>query len=68
MKTTIASGYIKKTKAIKDKQSITNGFAAYEGDIVYDKQKILVQVYSDSENFKNKEVFVRLSIDAPFNI
>ena len=63
MKTTIGSGYIKKNKDITHAESITNRFAGYEGELTVDKKQILVQVYSDNENFKNKEIFVRLSID-----
>mgnify|MGYP003132352281 CR=1 FL=1 len=68
MKTVIASGYIKKSKDITHKESITNRFAGYEGELKIDKKKVLVQVYSDNENFKNKEVFVRLSVDTGLNL
>ena len=68
MKTAIASGYLKKTKDILNSESITNKFAGYEGELKVDKKKILVQVYSDSENFKNKEIFVRLSVDTELDL
>ena len=68
MKTAIASGYLKKTKDILNSESITNKFAGYEGELKVDKKKILVQVYSDSENFKNKEIFVRLSVDTGLDL
>ena len=68
MKTAIASGYLKKTKDILNSESITNKFAGFEGELKVDKKKILVQVYSDSENFKNKVIFVRLSVDTELDL
>ena len=68
MKTAIASGYLKKTKDILNSESITNKLAVYEGELKVDKKKILVQVYSDSENFKNKVIFVRLSVDTELDL
>ena len=68
MKTAIASGYIQKTKDIEHKESVTNRFAGYEGEVKLDKKNITVQVYSDSNNFKTKEIFVRLLVDTGVKI
>ena len=68
MKTAIASGYIKKSKDIMHKDSVTNRFAGYEGELNVDKKKLLVQVYSVSDNFKTSEIFVRISVDTGVKI
>ena len=63
MKQSIARGYIKKTKDITNHKSITNNTAAYKGTLKIGKENIIVEVYSDEENFKNQEIFVKLSTD-----
>jgi len=63
MEQSIARGYIKKVKSIKDKRSITNRFAAYKGILDINKKEIIVEVYSDDEDFKSDEIFVKLSVD-----
>jgi len=68
MKHILARGYIKKVKSIKDNKSITNRFAAYEGNVRLDKKDILVEVFTDNENFKSDEVFVKLSVDTGVDI
>ena len=62
MKQAIARGYIKKVKAIKDNKSVSQRFAAYTGELQLDGQDITVEVFTDNENFKNKELFIKLSI------
>ena len=68
MKQAIARGYIKKVKAIKDNKSVSQRFAAYTGELQLDGQDITVEVFTDNENFKNKELFIKLSIDDGINI
>ena len=53
MKHILARGYIKKAKDIINSDSVTNRFAAYEGELQLDKKNILVEVFTDNENFKN---------------
>tara|TARA_R100001443_G_scaffold103928_1_gene112418 strand:- start:759 stop:977 length:219 start_codon:yes stop_codon:yes gene_type:complete len=68
MKHVLARGYIKKSKDITNNKSVTNRFAAYTGELRFDSKNILVEVFTDNENFKNKELFVKLSVDTGVNI
>lgn len=68
MKHILARGYIKKAKDIINSDSVTNRFAAYEGELQLDKKNILVEVFTDNENFKNNELFVKLSVDTGVDI
>jgi len=68
MKHVLARGYIKKSKDIAKNESVTNRFAAYEGELRFDNKNILVEVFTDNENFKNKELFVKLSVDTGLSI
>ena len=63
MQQQIARGYIKRAKTIVNKESITNRFVAYKGKLNIDKKDIIVEVYSEDDNLKDKEIFVKLSID-----
>ena len=65
MKQSIARGYIKKVKSVSDKRSITNNFAAYEGILDINKKKIIVEVYTKDENFKENEIFIKPSSNEP---
>ena len=68
MKQAIARGYIQKVKGIRDNKSITHRFAAYTGELKLDGKDIIVEVFTDSENFKNKELFIKLSVDNGIDI
>jgi hypothetical protein len=63
MQQQIARGYIKKAKTITHKDSITNRFVAYKGHLNVDKKDIIVEVYSEDENLKDEEIFVKLSVE-----
>ena len=63
MQQQIARGYIKRAKTNVNKDSITNRFVAYKGKLNIDKKDIIVEVYSEDDNLKDKEIFVKLSID-----
>lgn len=63
MQQQIARGYIKRVKTIKHKDSITNRFVAYKGKLEIDKKDVIVEVYSDDEDFKSNEIFVKLSVE-----
>ena len=63
MKQSFAKGYIKKSKTINHKDSITNRFVAYEGTLKIKDKDVIVEVYSENKNLKDEEIFVKLSID-----
>ena len=63
MQQQIARGYIKRVKTIKHKDSITNRFVAYKWKLDIDKKDVIVEVYSDDEDFKSNEIFVKLSVE-----
>ena len=63
MQQQIARGYIKKTKTIEHKDSVTNRFVAYKGELEIDNKDIIVEVYSEDENLKEEEIFVKLSVE-----
>ena len=61
MQTHIARGYIEKVKDIKHSESVTNNFAAFKGNLKIGKEDVIVEVYSDADNFKTNEIFIKLS-------
>tara|TARA_R100000781_G_C4041418_1_gene114121 strand:+ start:376 stop:588 length:213 start_codon:yes stop_codon:yes gene_type:complete len=63
MQQQIARGYIKKAKTIKHKDSITNRFVAYKGQLQVDKKDVIVEVYSEDDNLKDDEIFIKLSVE-----
>ena len=63
MKQSFARGYIKKSKTIKHKDSKSNRFVAYSGVLKVKDKDVIIDVYSEDENLKDEEIYVKLSVD-----
>lgn len=58
---TLTKGYITKSKKLRKNKSITEKIAQYQGELTINKKKIVVEVYTDEDNLKDKQIFIKIS-------
>ena len=56
---TLTKGYITKSKKLRKNKSITEKIAQYQGELTINKKKIVVEVYTDEDNLKDKQIFIK---------
>jgi predicted Mrr-cat superfamily restriction endonuclease len=68
MQQILATGYIKKTKKLKDNKHLMQKLIQYEGKLKIQNKEIVIQIFSEDENLKQKEIYVKLSHNIADNI